>query len=283
MINIIRFFQDFVLIIALLINRVFKSFPKYDNEVAGRDVVLIGNGPSLNKDRARILDCARHNHVVVAMNFFLLSDFSKEIKVDRYFIVDHLFWRSDLNESLASRVNLLFAALQSVDYPMQVYVPRDGVERVRNQLSCNQNILVLAIDTNGLLPFSNSLAVCLFRLGILSVPSINVAVTAVWVLLRNKVQSITIFGCDFSNFKDFVVDQNTNDLSLQVEHFYSNSKGEEESCQKLETRTSKRLHDRLGQAALAFRSMVLLAEYATITGVKIKNKSSFSYIDAFER
>lgn len=283
MIGIIRLVQDLVLIIALLINRVLKNFPGHDDEVASRDVVLIGNGPSLNKDRARILERARNKHLVVAMNFFLLSDFSKEIKIDRYFIVDHLFWRHDLKESLASRVNLLFAALQKVDYPIQVYVPRDGFERVKDHLCCNQNILVVAIDTNGSLPFSNSLAVWLLRLGILSVPSINVAVTAVWVLLRNKAQSITIFGCDFSNFKDFVVDQNTNDLSLQVEHFYANSKGEEESSQKLRNRTSKKLHDRLGQAALAFRSMVLLAEYANLIGIRVSNKSSFSYIDAFER
>ena len=52
--------------------------------------VIIGNGPSLNQDWARILETEYENKVVV--NFFLRSNKYAELKPNFYALADPWFW-----------------------------------------------------------------------------------------------------------------------------------------------------------------------------------------------
>ena len=99
---------------------------------------------------------------------------------------------------------------------------------------------------------------------------------------RNNL-NIEIYGADFSLFKEYYVDQETNALSTSASHFYKNTKAQNNASYKYPGEKKKMLHTRLHQQWSSFYQMYLLSKIAKMRKIKIINYSSNSFLDCFQR
>ena len=104
-----------------------------------------------------------------------------------------------------------------------------------------------------------------------------------WHAIYKKNNTIEIYGADFSLFKEYYVDQKTNDLYSSASHFYKNTKAQSNSTRKYPSEIKKMLHTRMYQQWSAFYQMYLLSKVAKKRKIKITNFSSNSYLDCFDR
>ena len=111
----------------------------------------------------------------------------------------------------------------------------------------------------------------------------NVMILALWLAIICKSKVISLYGVDFSSFKDYEVDQKTNCLKSDFSHFYKNTKAQKNASRKYNNVRSKMMHVRLHQATVAFHQMYLLSRLAKMKKIAVFNSSSFSLLDSFDR
>ena len=99
----------------------------------------------------------------------------------------------------------------------------------------------------------------------------------------NAPKKIEIYGADFSMFKEYYIDQKTNELFSSVSHFTKNTEAQNDAVNKYPGEQKKMLHTRLYQQWSGFYQMYLLSRLARINKIKIINKSSNSFLDCFDR
>ena len=100
-------------------------------------------------------------------------------------------------------------------------------------------------------------------------------------ILRER-RNIFLFGIDFSQFKEFSVDQITNKVTLENTHFYKNSEAEN-SINKRKKLQTFQLHMSLYKISVSFYQMYLLSRLALIKEIKVINGSRNSYLNYFPR
>ena len=104
-----------------------------------------------------------------------------------------------------------------------------------------------------------------------------------WHAMHQKKQDIEIYGADFSLFKEYYIDQKTNELFNSASHFYKNTEAQNNASYKYPNEPKKMMHTRLYQQWSSFYQMYLLSKLAKIRNIKVTNFSSNSFIDSFER
>jgi hypothetical protein len=106
----------------------------------------------------------------------------------------------------------------------------------------------------------------------ISVPAQTVLNTAVYLAVFWRYKNIVLIGADTSWHEELQVDQETNILYFDDEHFY-------------ETKQSipSKIHEQFFCLARVFENYCLLREYADYNSVSVFNASEKSWIDAFER
>ena len=80
---------------------------------------------------------------------------------------------------------------------------------------------------------------------------------------------IEIYGADFSLFKEYFIDQLTNDLYNSASHFYENSNAENNVSRKYPNEQKKMIHTRMYQQWSGFYQMYLLSRLARINKIRI--------------
>lgn len=93
-----------------------KSSKRQKNRFLGKQVLVLGNGPSINElDLLRVHNFKKRGGMIAVMNDFPLSTLAKEIIPNLYFVGDPEYWKGD--ESILSEdlKNNILIALSSIN------------------------------------------------------------------------------------------------------------------------------------------------------------------------
>lgn len=250
--------------------------------LSAADVVILGNGPSL-KLVEKELQSFREQKTIFAMNHFATSALFHELRPSHYFLLDPVFWRLDVTDFHQRKNSELIGALLKSNWSMTVVCRSDGFKLLTNTLKERPNLKVERLESYWFDFKSERVGQFALQYGFTTPNFVNVAIGALWYAIESGAKAIDLHGMDFSAFRDFYVDQETNNLYSSVQHFYSEEKGETLNPPKYLGMKNKKIHTRLYQTALGFREMFLISKVAEARKISIINRSPSSYLDCFPR
>tara|TARA_B100000614_G_C14523163_1_gene483487 strand:- start:466 stop:1329 length:864 start_codon:yes stop_codon:yes gene_type:complete len=283
--KIIYFLIDLFLLIAAVIYSAFKF-----KKVSGigweyndyKKTILLGNGPSLKDDIEKVIEESKESEVYV-LNYFAVTNYFLKIKPEYYVLTDRMFWSQNANEDIKKDNEELYFHLDKVDWRMNLICPESGFEWISNRLRANKNIKVLKVHSVNIEFKTEKINLFALNKNFITPHFINGLVMVLWHAIYKNSIDIEIYGADFSLFKEYYIDQKTNDLYTSASHFYKNTKAQDNASFKYPNETKKMLHTRLYQQWSSFYQMYLLSKIAKMKQIKITNLSSNSFLDSFER
>ena len=283
--KIIYFLIDLFLLIAAVFYSVFKF-----KKVSGiaweyndyKKTILLGNGPSLKDDIEKVIEESKESEVYV-LNYFAVTNYFLKIKPEYYVLTDRMFWSQNANEDIKKDNEELYFHLDKVDWRMNLICPESGFEWISNRLRANKNIKVLKVHSVNIEFKTEKINLFALNKNFITPHFINGLVMVLWHAIYKNSIDIEIYGADFSLFKEYYIDQKTNDLYTSASHFYKNTKAQDNASFKYPNETKKMLHTRLYQQWSSFYQMYLLSKIAKMKQIKITNLSSNSFLDSFER
>ena len=243
--------------------------------------VVIGNGPSLKEDIVSILEMTNVDFFCV--NHMAESEHFQILKPNKYTLLDGYFWAGDAHETLKIKRQKLFDMLNSkVSWNMCLYIPRAAdLEYLKTRIT-NTNINIVKYMTIPIEGVNYKDLPNLLLKGKYGPPAYNVIIYATYLSIIAGYDKIELYGADLSFTEDVVLDQATNQLSIEYKHFYGQSTFEPllQNPQRIIPFTMESLYK---TTYLTFYAHNLLNKMALIKGTKIINRSSYSLIDAYER
>lgn len=244
--------------------------------------IAVASGPSLKTDINKVLEESLSSEVYV-LNYFALSEYFYEIKPEFYVLTDRIFWSQQSNNDVKKDNTELYKNLDKVHWKMNLICPENGFVWISERLSKNKNIKVLKVNSINIEFKSEKINLFALNHNIVTPHFINGLVMVLWHAVFRERKNIEIYGADFSMFKDYYIDQQTNDLYSSFSHFSKNTEAQNNATHKYPGEKKKMLHTRLYQQWSGFYQMYLLSKLAKIKNIKITNLSSNSYLDCFER
>jgi len=246
-------------------------------------IIVIGNGPSLKKRLESSLDFLSSN-TCICVNSFVLTEFYTKIKPQIYLLIDPAYFvttnvAEDEQEILSTFNNLYSKTTWNID--LIVSSRYRNHERILSLVK-NQNINVLFINQdNHKFYQTKEEQFRLFNQNKISVPAQTVLNTAVYLGIFWKYKTVILIGADTSWLEELRVDQKTNQVYFEDEHFY----GSKKRLAYLDAKRTilSKCHEELQCVSNALRAYWLLREYADFNSVTVFNASGKSWIDAFER
>ena len=248
-----------------------------------RKLLIIANGPSLKQDIKRI-KLIHHSCDIFAVNSFANYEYFGEIKPNFYFFFDAQYWSNKVNAKLIDNRNNLFSKIRNIDWDMEIICAEEGFEKIKTIFKNNNYIKVTKVKNKSRnfklenvhrFALMNNLCTPNFGRGVL--------ILALWYGIFMNKKDIEIYGADFSQFKEMEVDQKTNEIYLNQNHFYKTIDGQKKNELKYKNQKERKIHERLFYLSVMFKQMYLLSEIAKNKGLKIVNYSSESYLDCFPR
>ncbi len=243
--------------------------------------VVIGNGPSLKNDIEKILQMKNVDFFCV--NHMAESEYFQELKPNNYALLDPYFWAKDAHEKLKGKREILFDMLNDkVFWEMCIYIPRTADLEYIQQKIKNTNIKIIQTQAISIFTMKHKEMANILLQGKYSPPECNVVIYAMYLSIMAGYNYIELYGADLSFTEDVIVDQTTNQLLIEYKHFYGESSFEPllQNPQKITPFTMESLYQ---TTYLTFYAHNLLNKMALNKGIKIKNKSSYSLIDAYSR
>ena len=245
-------------------------------------VAILGNGPSLKKDIDNILQNKSEMDFYV-VNYFANTEYFKELRPSHYVLIDPVFWKGQINEKIKADNDILIQNLLQADWKIELICGTAGYKKIRKDLALNSNIVVKEIKSNWFDFRTEKANIFALRFHLSSPNFVNVLIVSIWHALISGRKHIRIYGADFSSFQELQVDQNTNRVYTSSSHFYKDSHNLASVKEKYIGVPPKMINIRFYQVWLAFRQMYFISKVSNMWGATIKNNSSFSYIDSFDR
>lgn len=248
-------------------------------------MVLIGNGPSLNKSIELYKDeILKYDRLVV--NYFALSEQYELLKPNFYLFVDPAFF--DIPDHLHDSTNrLINAIVTKTTWKMHLCAPEGVAETpLIKAIERNKNIEFIYFyagkqRTGDLTQYE------IWDRNLCCPPCQNSLNTGVYLSLYWGYKETYLIGVDMSSLEDIRIDQETNELFSIDTHFYNNN--QVYSDQKLFDVKHRRLctgwtlHEYIYAYGLMFENFYKLSKYAEYKGLKVYNASEYSWINCFER
>ncbi len=283
--KIVYTFIDICLLFASFTYLIFKSRKVYGDhwpQEQFNKTIVLGNGPSLKDDMDMVLEKSVYSEIY-ALNYFAVTEYFKEIRPEYYVLTDRMFWDQNANSNIKKDNKKLFLCLDKVDWKMNLVCHQSGFKRISERLKNNKNIKVLRVHSINI-KFNNE-KINLFALNrnIVTPHFINALVMVLWHAIYRRRKDIEIYGADFSMFKEYYIDQKTNELYSSFSHFTKNTEAQNDAVNKYPGEQKKMLHTRMYQQWSGFYQMYLLSRLARINNIKIINYSSNSFLDCFDR
>lgn len=243
----------------------------------GEELVILGNGPSLNDTMQHNLSFLQARHLL-AVNFAANTPIFTELKPKFYMLTDpHFFVRMEQENVKQLWIN--FA--EKVDWEMTLFIPTK-IKQSGEWFSLLKRNKSITICTYNMTPVEGF---CWFenftyshRLG-MPRPR-NVLIPSLMQAIAMRYKTVYLAGADHSWLKTLSVDDDNRVVSIQP-HFYKEAKSEEERIKK--DYMSIPLHQVLESMYIAFRTYHTIRRYADYQGVEILNITPDSFIDAFKK
>lgn len=252
-----------------------KSASRSSDEGKGKQLIILGNGPSLRATIDNDLDTLL-SHDLMAVNFAALTDDFLKLRPKYYMLADgHFFnaFHSDPN------VKKLWERISNVSWRMTLLIPIRFKHLVKPLIMNSTSIKLRYFNLTPVEGFK-WLKHLLFSIGAGMPRPRNVLIPAIMEGIRLGYDKIVLYGADHSWTKTLDVDKDNFVVSVQP-HFYKDN--EDEHKRVRETYKGLRLHDVLGSMTIAFKSYWEIAGYAEKKRVEIINATPDSMIDAFRR
>lgn len=252
-----------------------KSASHNSDEGKGKQLIILGNGPSLRATIDNDLDTLL-SHDLMAVNFAALTDDFFKLRPKYYMLADgHFFnaFHSDPN------VKNLWERISNVSWRMTLLIPIRFKHLVKPLIMNSTSIKLRYFNLTPVEGFK-WLKYLLFSIGAGMPRPRNVLIPAIMEGIRLGFDKIVLYGADHSWTKTLDVDKDNFVVSVQP-HFYKDN--EDEHKRVRETYKGLRLHDVLGSMTIAFKSYWEIAGYAEKKRVEIINATPDSMIDAFRR
>lgn len=249
------------------------KFGKISKSGIGEDIVILGNGPSLNttiSESAEFLAL----HKKLAVNFACNAPVFFDLRPEYYVLADPHFFASD-----AENVKNLWCNLAKVDWKMTIFIPFKKKSNRIIELSHNKYI---TIERYNLTPIEGFKGFChkIFNSGLGMPRPRNVLIPSIMLAIAAGFKKIYIAGADHSWMKTISVNDNNEVVSIQP-HFY---KENEQEKKRVNTEYMHYpLHQIVYSFYVAFKSYFEIKAYADSIGTEIYNITPDSFIDAFPR
>lgn len=247
-------------------------------------IVVIGNGPSLNKSielyKNEIL---KHDRICV--NFFGSSKLYEELKPNIYVFADPAWF--NVPEHLSESVNqLLNNIIIKTTWTLQIIIPFGAKGTpMEAKLLKNQNIRI-DYYFNGTQDIGKLSKFEAWDKNLIAPPAQTVLNTCVYFSLYWNYPETYLIGADSSFLEDIFVDQQTNEVFTVDKHFYQNREVysdrtlfNKENRRSIDTDLATELRCQMN-VFLNYKELALYAEYK---GLKVYNASEYSLIDSFKR
>jgi len=240
-----------------------------------RPLAILANGPSLAKTLEEMPEWLMASDKL-AVNFAANTSQFCELHPEWYVLADGHFF---CGRSSDPNVELLWSRLESVDWPMTLFVPlkyyADGASLAR----INPNVSVKGFN---LTPAEGWTFVThpLFSRGLAMPRPRNVLIPSIMLGIREGYRTIYLAGADHSWSRSLWVDDQNRVVSVQPHFYKDNSKELDRVAQEY---AGYHLHDILHSLTVAFRSYHQIADFARKQNISIINKTPGSFIDAFPR
>ncbi len=245
-----------------------KRVDSFSLPVAYKELVVLGNGPSLRpllSDHSSFLE----GKDLMVVNFSATTDEYAELRPKFYLLMDPAFFDDE-----ATRQKLFVPMVEKTEWKMHLFAPVSARKHPVWQEMVSRSPYIHihwfnATPVEGLLAFRH-----FYYKKRLGMPRPrNVLVACLMVALQLPYDTIYLAGADHSWMKEIWVDEN-NVVVEDRAHFYDKN-----STQRVVS--SHKLHDLLNSMAVAFRSYHEVEAYSKKTGKKIINITPGSFIDAF--
>ena len=246
--------------------RQYKEFKKSKN------CCVLGNGPSLKADfeAGRVMT---DGNDLLCVNMFCSSPLFRQLKPRFYFLVDGAYF-SPINEREQKLVEALKEAFAAVDWDMYLVISSSAVAGsvLLGNLK-NEHITVLRMNSTTVEGFKGFRHwVYRHRLGM---PRCQTVVNfALCTAINMGYENIFLYGADHTWTRDLFVDDD-NVVCYGDRHVYNTN-----LTVIKHTRTMTEI---LRDFANMFEAHVMIRQYADSVGVKIVNKTTGSFVDAYER
>lgn len=237
-------------------------------------IVVLGNGPSLNKTIANHLDFLM-SHDRLAVNFAANAPVFFTLKPTSYVLADpHFFNGIDSDPN----VKRLWENIQSADWEMALFLPVKQ-KAFAKQMNFNVNIHLYFYNLTPVEGFG-WLRRCLYRLNLGMPRPRNVLIPSIMLAIQSGYRKVYVAGADHSWTQTLWVDSENRVVSIQP-HFYEDNESERK---RVATEYHKYpLHQILQSLYIAFRSYFDIADFARSKRVDVINITPESFIDAFPR
>jgi hypothetical protein len=253
------------------------------HRVANRNLIILGNGPSLKESIGELKREA--NTDLMAVNQFVLSAEFDRMKPENYVLLDIGFF----NDNTIPRVKeisekLAEGFIEKTSWAMKLFIPVEGRgSKLHQKVStANSNIeFVFFKRTNveGLKSFRHW--AYSRNLG-MPKPS-NVLIGCLMLGICMAYKELILVGADHTWLENIRVGEDNSLISVE-KHFYDkDKKGKPTRKEHPDTKESMKLHDYLNDLSRTFSAYHVIRKFAERKGTRIINASKVSYIDAFER
>lgn len=249
-------------------NKYFQRQKKMRNK--DDECFILGNGASLtyylenNKEK-------RQNVFVV--NFFGITEYFRELKPDRYIVLDNILIGRAEREFSVEKVKRLYEEIQKVDWPITFYFPSNGDLDIIHKLKKNNNITIVIYNMTPVTGFK-FVRHWIYRKSLgMPLPQ-NISNAAIFCALNSGFKKIYLYGVEHSWMKSFDVDPETHKIYMNDGHFYQKD--------ELYWFNRGEYKNRLLDVYKAMESHFLLREYADSIGAKVINKTPNSFVEAYE-
>ena len=239
--------------------------------------LVIGNGPSAADDLLALGSLAGYD--IWSVNGFALSDQFVALKPSNYVLADPAYWSRDNHQQLNKYVKSLFDRLSTkTKWPMAIHLPFKA--RGNPYLSEIVNPCISFRYYNNTTYIGNCFLLrhWAYRNEYAMPATQNVLIPSIFLAILANYQRVEILGADHSWHSDLKVVDSV--LLLKDSHFY-----EESSTYKPFLKadgTVWTVAEIFATWALVHRQYRFLDEFAKSVGTRIVNRSTGSFIDAFE-
>ena len=246
---------------------------KYKSVSDDEEIVILGNGPSLNDTVADSSEFLASKNLL-AVNFAANTPLFKDLKPEYYVLADPHFFNSG-NDN----VDKLWLSLNSIDWDMVLFVPFSVKSQFIDAFLRNDKVKVRRYNTTpieGFRKFRNFV----YRRGWGMPRPRNVLIPSIMLAVNSGFKTVYVAGADHSWTRTLSVDDDNRVVSVQP-HFYKDS--EKETARVNKEYMNYPLYKIIYSFYVAFKSYFFIRDYAESVDCMIWNITPGSFIDAFPR
>ncbi len=236
---------------------------------AGAPLIILGNGPSLNDTLAADGDVMKQLPLM-AVNFAANTPVFHELKPRYYVLADPHFFKNAKDPNVASLID----NLQSVDWPMTLFVPKGTRFKSKNEMLTVERFPMTGVEGSAWIERAA------YRSRRAMPRPRNVLIPSIMIGIWLGFHQIYLTGADHSWMSTIRVNEQNEVLSRQP-HFYKDN--EQELNRIRVDYLHLPLHEVVKSFYIAFRAYHQIQRFARSAKVAIYNSTPGSFIDAFPR